>query len=593
MTTATPSASTGYVQFRAEQLQLESGTPVGAGAISHVIQSELSGSYAGVPIVVKVLSKLQLLQQRKVESAMNEKEALLRLAPHPFIARLYGTAQSLDELYFVMEYLPHGDLLQHIRRTASRRLQDYSASVVEGTGGSGRDLATEVAATDVANKLPLNTHPTPVAAAASAAAAAAPAPATAAAATTTAAKVIPIPVSSRALRCLDFNDIRLITAQLVLALARTHQMGVVLRDLKPENVVFDGKYRACLIDFDTADLAGVACVPESNDGVALRPREGDSTSTSLPSTPAKRLTISEIQNMRKKTASFCGTAQYVSPEMVGECKWSFSSDLWALGTTVYEALYGVHMFSGSGPFAVLQRVVKGVTSAEHPVPFPEVDLEADCFVDADGREHFRDGGFASVKDFILRLVSIDPSRRLGVHPVSRGFDLESLKRHEMFAGFDWSVLELHLSTFKPRTFVCKGERTSDDRLSDPDLSPSLEHLYHLVPYNDSSYADYVYKATADANPFEQFMKHIVLHSVSEEERNALQEGEEQRSTFAAAPPAAMPCYSSTTPTTHSSASSEPPLRYSHHDDDDDDTMDVIDDVGMKYDGMEADEDFRQ
>lgn len=588
---ASSSPSVTCVQFRTEQLELSDGTPLGSGAISHVMRCRLRCSaYPSLPVVVKIVSKVQVLQQGKVQSVMNEKAALQRLGPHPYIARLYGTSQSEDELYYVLEWLPHGDLLQHIRRVHLERVRDFHRSVGDTPATSASCSAD-------------------------------------------------IPASSRAVRCLDLHDIQLITAQLIVALVRAFEKGVVLRDLKPENIAFDEKHRACLLDFDTVDLDGAAVVPETNHGVACpppcgtaadvgeektqeekegreqkpnggvddgggllrRPPKAQSLSAAAASPPPRRrLTVSEIQGMRKKSASFCGTAQYVSPEMVGECKWSFSSDLWALGALVYEMAYGVHLFAGVTQFEVLQKVIQD-DYVDSERLFPPIDFD-------------EQGDFAALKDFIQQLLRIDPSKRLGVHPHTHRFDAAALRSHALFRNFAWDTVDGQLRTFRPRLFTTTGpsstapcafgrgrsafdkaderrrsgseeENENEDAVLDDavaaaaaakaaldalleasvDPSSSLAAHYHVRPFNDPSYAEYVYRATADANPFEKFLVNAT------------------KNTAAAAATAATAPLSSEVKADAGQVG----------DCKNDETDDVIDDVGMHYNGIHAHPDFQE
>ncbi|KAH8614226.1 Protein tyrosine kinase Protein kinase domain [Trypanosoma vivax] len=413
--------------FDVSELNLSNAQPIGSGAISQVLSSTI-GASSDTPVAVKVLSKVQLLQQKKVQSVMNEKRALLELGPHPFIARLHGTAQTTDELFFVLELLPHGDLLEHIRTHASKRLQETPSD----SSGCPCDHKS----------------------------------------------------------CLCFHDIQLITAQLVVGLSHVFSKGFVLRDLKPENIAFDSKYRACLIDFDTVDIERTVLLPISNKGVALRPSSRQRESP-------RRLTVSAIQSIRKKTDNFCGTAQYVSPEMVGECCWSFSSDLWALGAVVYEMVYGKPMFSGTTPYTVMKRVLTGPDNGN--VMFPRVHLgpESDAF--------------ERVKDFILHLCRIDPTQRLGVHPVTREYDAEALRRHALFGDFCWDILDDHVLQYKPSTSLTAVSSHYARPMCGPlhpqvldDCTGTLESHYHAVPVHDATYAEYVYRETADANPFERW-----------------------------------------------------------------------------------------
>ncbi|RHW71898.1 protein kinase [Trypanosoma brucei equiperdum] len=481
------------------QLNLSSATPVGSGAISHVVRTTLQGA-ANTPIAVKILSKIQLLQQKKVQSAMNEKRALLDLAPHPFIARLYGTAQSEDELYFVMEHLPHGDLLEHIRTRYSRHSCRRHSEDVANTPSDRNGLQT----------------------------------------------------SSSSTPCLDFHDIQLITAQLVVGLAHVFAKGFVLRDLKPENIVFDEKYRACLVDFDTVDVEGRTALPISNKGVAVRSKRSSGEGKDG---AKKRLTISSIQTMRRNTANFCGTAQYVSPEMVGECRWSYSSDLWALGTVVYEMLYGKHMFSGDNAFKVMKAVVKGVSPEN--VPFPRVDI---------GPEF---DAFERTKDFIVRLCHTDPTQRLGVNPITGMFDLDVLRQHDIFGDFCWDVLDEHVQQYRPVDISANpNECAAPASFRGPlhpqmlsDHTASLESHYHAVPVHNPEYAEYVYTATADVNPFERWACGVVEKDANYNvENEAVTRGLEKES---------VPKLSAENSECDGS-------------DDDDDDISVIDDVGVQY-----------
>ncbi|EPY25669.1 protein kinase [Strigomonas culicis] len=481
-----------------------------------------------------------------------------------------------------MEWLPHGDLLQHIRRVALQRQREYAATLLS---------AEEREAVEVRRLAPK-----------------------------------PIPATAAALRCLGFRDIQLITAQLVLALARTAERGLVLRDLKPENIAFDDKYRACLIDFDTVDMEGALVKPETNHGVALPPEVGhrEETRRSDPcamngEAPAgarakRRVTVSEIQAMRKKTASFCGTAQYVSPEMVGECKWSYSSDLWALGAIVYEMVYGAHMFSGLSTFEVLQKVVQGATKggaalADTLVPFPLVHL------DGGGDSSNAEDYWSRTKDFILRLVAIDPRARLGVHREHGTFDLDQLRRHPFFEDFTlWGLLEEQVAGFRPRHIPLENEGASAAHAAEEDRTPSLLEHYNIAPFNDPQYADYVFRATADTNPFEQFLRNEFedatgeeglegLDAVDQAERNtgptsteqpppvaaaeAVVRTSEEKDVGAAAPTADATPISEAPPTSAADSTANAQWVFDEKAVDDDAStssaeVEIIDDVGMHY-----------
>lgn len=428
---------------------LPNAVPIGAGALSYVLRATHRASNATV--AVKILSKIQLLQQSKVQAVMTEKECLYALGPHPFIARLLGTAQSDDELYFVMEHLPHGDLLQHIRTVHAERKTEREGGLASARGQP--------------------------------------------------------PV------CLDFNDIQLILAQVVLSLSHAIRKGFVLRDLKPENICFDTQYRCCLIDFDTA--AKDAPPPHTNFGKPIRGNVAAAAAAaggdSLPD-KKRRKTVSEIQGMRSLTSQFCGTAQYVSPEMVGECAWSFSSDLWALGIIAYQCLYGVYPFKGSNSFSVMKRLVHGLRPEKHFAT--EITFEADDGSSLASDSNSSSSGvskFRRVVSFISGLLRVDPTLRLGVNPLTLAFDEQQLKQHPLFDGFDWAMLEDEVQQYKfpGADALLKGAAAAATTDATPATIGRIGAALHRRPAHSEEYASYVCKASNnDSNPFDTWAHRI-------------------------------------------------------------------------------------
>jgi serine/threonine-protein kinase len=101
------------------------------------------------------------------------------------------------------------------------------------------------------------------------------------------------------------------------ALDYIHTHGVVHRDLKPENVIVDAEDQVKLIDFGIAAKAG-----------------------------ARRLTFGKLSNVM-------GTADYISPEQVGGGRGDARSDVYALGSMLYEMLTGEAPFRGPNALAVM------------------------------------------------------------------------------------------------------------------------------------------------------------------------------------------------------------------------------------------------
>ena len=119
---------------------------------------------------------------------------------------------------------------------------------------------------------------------------------------------------------MDLNEVARILSRLAPALDFAHSRGVVHRDLKPGNILFDGEGNPYISDFGLAKLA------ESNVNL---------TGTGLMGTPA-----------------------YMSPEQArGEREIDGRSDLYALGAIVYQMLTGRQPYEAPTPIAVVLKHV--------------------------------------------------------------------------------------------------------------------------------------------------------------------------------------------------------------------------------------------
>jgi serine/threonine protein kinase len=131
------------------------------------------------------------------------------------------------------------------------------------------------------------------------------------------------------------------------ALAAAHAAGILHRDIKPENIILRQDGLVKILDFGLARLAGPVRI------------EPDSTGASG--------TIS---------GTLSGTLLYMSPEILrGETATS-ASDVFSLGTLLYELWTGRHPFAGETPLDVLEaiecRVVEMPSVVRADVP-PRVD----------------------------------------------------------------------------------------------------------------------------------------------------------------------------------------------------------------------------
>ncbi|KAG0484527.1 hypothetical protein HPP92_008606 [Vanilla planifolia] len=142
------------------------------------------------------------------------------------------------------------------------------------------------------------------------------------------------------------------------AVALCHRRGVAHRDLKPDNIMFDGKGRLLLADFGSAECFG--------DGRAMR--------------------------------GIVGTPYYVAPEVLAGRDYGEKVDVWSAGVVLYIMLGGIPPFYGDTAAEIFQAVLRG------NLRFPTRIF---------GRVS------PSAKDLIRRMLCKDVSRRFSSEQVLR------------------------------------------------------------------------------------------------------------------------------------------------------------------------------
>ncbi|KAK4455452.1 Serine/threonine-protein kinase ksg1 [Podospora aff. communis PSN243] len=176
----------------------------------------------------------------------------------------------------------------------------------------------------------------------------------------------------------DVECTRFYGAQILDAMEYMHSRGVIHRDLKPENVLLDDQMHVKITDFGTAKL-----LPDPRDP---RPQAADMGQNG--------------GQDEKRAASFVGTAEYVSPELLTDKTAGKPSDLWAFGCIIYQLLVGRPPFKAGTEYLTFQKIVN--LEYEFPPGFPP-----------------------AARDLVERCLVLDPSRRLTV---------EHIKNHEFFDG---------------------------------------------------------------------------------------------------------------------------------------------------------------
>uniref|UniRef100_A0A8C7ZH41 non-specific serine/threonine protein kinase n=1 Tax=Oryzias sinensis TaxID=183150 RepID=A0A8C7ZH41_9TELE len=208
------------------------------------------------------------------------------------------------------------------------------------------------------------------------------------------------------------EDVKFYLAELALALDHLHSLGIVYRDLKPENILLDEAGHIKLTDF----------------GLSKESVDAD-----------------------KKAYSFCGTVEYMAPEVVNRRGHTQSADWWSLGVLMFEMLTGTLPFQGKDRNETMNMILKA------KLGMPQfLSLEA--------------------QSLLRMLFKRNPANRLGA-----GSDgVEEIKRHAFFSTIDWNKLyrrELQ-PPFKPAagkpddTFCFDPEFTAKTPKDSPGIPPS-------------------------------------------------------------------------------------------------------------------------
>ncbi|CAO2209322.1 unnamed protein product [Urochloa humidicola] len=235
-----------------------------------------------------------------------------------------------------------------------------------------------------------------------------------------------------------FNEqaARFYASEVLLALEYLHMLGIVYRDLKPENVLVRDGGHIMLSDFDLSLRCSVSPmlvkslpVRAGANGVdkGLIHAEGGCVQPSafFPRILSKknRKTKSDFsvkgsflefnaEPTDARSMSFVGTHEYLAPEIIKGEGHGSAVDWWTFGIFVYELLHGTTPFKGSSNRATLCNVV------EQPLRFPESPPVSNV-----------------TRDLIRGLLVKDPLKRIAT---KRG--ATEIKQHPFFEGVNWALV---------------------------------------------------------------------------------------------------------------------------------------------------------
>ena len=99
---------------------------LGKGTFAKVVlvRKKATGEY----FAMKVIDKKTVLEQKRHRDAFIERDVMRRL-PHPYLLRLHHTFQTEHKLYFVVDYMPGGDLDKYLReKVGPQTALDYKTT---------------------------------------------------------------------------------------------------------------------------------------------------------------------------------------------------------------------------------------------------------------------------------------------------------------------------------------------------------------------------------------------------------------------------------------------------------------------------------
>ncbi|XP_071706775.1 serine/threonine-protein kinase D6PKL2-like [Rutidosis leptorrhynchoides] len=248
--------------------------------------------------------------------------------------------------------------------------------------------------------------------------------------------------------------VKFYVAEVLLAMEYLHMLGIVYRDLKPENVLVREDGHIMLSDFDlslrcsvsptlvksssidseplrrnTIYCAQPACIepsciqpscvvptscfsPRLFSSKSKKEKKNDKKSTKDIGNQVSPLPELMAEPTNARSMSFVGTHEYLAPEIIKGEGHGSAVDWWTFGIFLYELLFGRTPFKGSGNRATLFNVVG------QPLRFPESPAVS-----------------FSARDLIRGLLVKEPQHRLAY---KRG--ATEIKQHPFFEGVNWALI---------------------------------------------------------------------------------------------------------------------------------------------------------